>query len=133
MPKQSANANLSFKHTPVLAKAVLDSMQNMPPSFLHDGLMIDATLGGGGHSCLLLEAFSNLKIIGLDQDPNAINAARKRLEPFGSRVKLINTNFTDFTPNNEAVMVLADLGVSSPQLDVPERGFSFLNEGPLDM
>ncbi len=133
MPNQSSNANSSFKHTPVLAKAVLDSISQMPSSFLNGGLMIDATLGGGGHSFLLLEAFPSLQIIGLDQDPNAIAAATKRLAHFGSRVKLVNTNFANFTPPKQAILVLADLGVSSPQLDIPERGFSFLHEGPLDM
>ena len=98
-----------------------------------DGLLIDATLGGGGHSALLLERHPNLRLIGLDQDPTARAAAASRLAPFNERIQILGVNFADFTPQEPAVMVLADLGVSSPQLDVAERGFSFRLDGPLDM
>ena len=98
-----------------------------------DGLLIDATLGGGGHSALLLDRHPNLRLIGLDQDPTARAAAARRLAPFTERVQILGVNFADFTPQEPAVMVLADLGVSSPQLDVAERGFSFHLDGPLDM
>ena len=96
-------------------------------------VLIDCTLGGGGHSALLLEAHPRLRLIGLDQDPTARAAAAERLAPFGDRVKIVATNFADYSPVEPVVAVLADLGVSSPQLDVAERGFSFRQDGPLDM
>ena len=95
--------------------------------------LIDCTLGGGGHSALLLEAHPRLRLIGLDQDPTARAAAAERLAPFGDRVQIVATNFADYSPVEPVVAVLADLGVSSPQLDVAERGFSFRHDGPLDM
>ena len=99
----------------------------------HNGVLIDATLGGGGHSALLLEHPPGLRLIGLDQDPTARAAAAERLAPFGDRVLIEAANFADYVPSEPALMVLADLGVSSPQLDVAERGFSFRLDGPLDM
>jgi 16S rRNA (cytosine1402-N4)-methyltransferase len=115
---------------PVLADAVLDAARQIPRP---EGLLIDATLGGGGHSALLLEQHPGLRLIGLDQDATARAAAAERLASFGERVSIVATNFADFVPPEPAVMVLADLGVSSPQLDVAERGFSFRLDGPLDM
>ena len=97
------------------------------------GLLIDATLGGGGHSALLLERHPQLRLLGLDQDPAARAAAADRLAPFSDRIQIRAMNFADFTPEEPAVMVLLDLGVSSPQLDQAERGFSFRLDGPLDM
>lgn len=97
------------------------------------GLLIDCTLGGGGHSALLLEAHPSLRLVGLDQDPTARQAAAERLAPFGDRVRVVATNFADYQPEEPALAVMADLGVSSPQLDVAERGFSFRQDGPLDM
>ena len=120
----------SFSHVPVLADAVLAAAEQLPRS---EGLLIDATLGGGGHSALLLERHPGLRLIGLDQDPTARAAAAERLAPFGDRVTIVATNFADYQPPESALMVMADLGVSSPQLDVPERGFSFRLDGPLDM
>ena len=96
-------------------------------------VLIDCTLGGGGHSVLLQEAHPRLRLIGLDQDPTARAAAAERLAPFGDRVQIVATNFADYSPVEPVVAVLADLGVSSPQLDVAERGFSFRHDGPLDM
>ena len=119
-----------FSHVPVLADAVLDAARQIPRP---DGLLIDATLGGGGHSALLLEQHPGLRLIGLDQDATARAAAAERLAPFGDRVSIVATNFADYVPPEPAVMVLADLGVSSPQLDVAARGFSFRLDGPLDM
>jgi 16S rRNA (cytosine1402-N4)-methyltransferase len=118
-----------FDHIPVLAGLVLEAFAGLPA----EGLLIDATVGGGGHSALLLEAHPGLRLIGLDQDPTALEAARLRLAPFGDRATLVATNFACYTPPEQAFGVLADLGVSSPQLDVAERGFSFRADAPLDM
>ena len=119
-----------FSHVPVLADAVLEAAEQLPG---REGLLIDATLGGGGHSALLLERHPGLRLVGLDQDPTARAAAAERLAPFGDRVQIVASNFAEYKPAQPAVMVLADLGVSSPQLDVAERGFSFRLDGPLDM
>ena len=119
-----------FSHVPVLADAVVAAAEPLADA---TGVVIDATLGGGGHSALLLERHPGWRLIGLDQDPTARAAAAERLAPFGERVQIVATNFADFTPDEPALMVLADLGVSSPQLDVAARGFSFRLDGPLDM
>ena len=118
----------AFSHQPVLAEAVLAGFACLPA-----GLLIDCTLGGGGHSALLLQANPGLRLVGLDQDPSARAAAAERLAQFGDRATIVATNFADYVPIEPAVAVLADLGVSSPQLDVPARGFSFRLAGPLDM
>jgi len=119
-----------FEHVPVLAEPVLAAFAALPAK---TGLLIDCTLGGGGHSALLLEAHPQLRLVGLDQDPSARAAAAERLAPFGDRAVVVASNFADYRPSESAVAVLADLGVSSPQLDVAERGFSFRADGPLDM
>ena len=119
-----------FSHVSVLADAVLEAAEQLPRK---EGVLIDATLGGGGHSALLLERHPGLRLIGLDQDPTARAAADERLAPFGDRVQIVATNFADYEPDEPVLMVMADLGVSSPQLDVAERGFSFRLDGPLDM
>jgi 16S rRNA (cytosine1402-N4)-methyltransferase len=95
--------------------------------------LIDATLGGGGHSALLLEDHPQLELIGLDQDPTARAAAAERLAPWTERLRIVATNFAAYSPDVPVQGVLADLGVSSPQLDRPERGFSFRADGPIDM
>jgi 16S rRNA (cytosine1402-N4)-methyltransferase len=121
---------------PVLAEPVLTGFSDLGALLAarpEGGTLIDCTLGGGGHSALLLEAHPGLKLVGLDQDPTARQAAAERLEPFGDRVSIVATNFADYQPQEPALAVMADLGVSSPQLDVAERGFSFRQDGPLDM
>ena len=133
MPNQIAWNPQNFQHCPVMATEVKESIKKLPPELLNGGLMIDATLGGGGHCSLLLDEFPNLRVIGLDQDPNARFAAAKHLTHFGSRVQIVATNFSNFTPPQKAIFVLADLGVSSPQFDEAKRGFSFREDGPLDM
>ena len=119
-----------FEHVPVLAEPVLAAFAALPA---RGGLRIDCTLGGGGHSALLLEAHPQLRLVGLDQDPSARAAAAERLAPLGDRATIVATNFADYSPSEPALAVLADLGVSSPQLDVAQRGFSFRHDGPLDM
>ncbi|MCS5697666.1 16S rRNA (cytosine(1402)-N(4))-methyltransferase RsmH [Cyanobium sp. FGCU-52] len=126
----------SFEHVPVLADAVLEALAPLA-ALLADrpagGVLIDCTLGGGGHSALLLEAYPSLRLVGLDRDPSARAAAAANLAGFGDRVRIEATNFADHVPAEPALAVLADLGVSSPQLDGADRGFSFRADGPLDM
>jgi 16S rRNA (cytosine1402-N4)-methyltransferase len=129
-------ANLpGFDHVPVLAEPVLAGFAELAPLLAAQagGVLVDCTLGGGGHSALLLEAHPQLHLVGLDQDPMARAAAAERLAPFGERVTIVASNFAAYTPPGPVVAVLADLGVSSPQLDGAERGFSFRSDGPLDM
>ena len=104
-----------------------------------DGWVVDATLGGAGHSRAILDAHPGLGIIGLDQDDTAIDAATAALDGYGSRVLIRHVRFDRLAEVlaelnvREVSGVLFDLGVSSPQLDRGERGFSFRNDGPLDM
>jgi len=126
-----------FAHVPVLAEPVVAGFAALGALLAArpggGGTLIDCTLGGGGHSALLLQAHPGLRVVGLDQDPSARAAAAERLAPFGDRVSIVATNFATYVPSEPAVAVLADLGVSSPQLDGAERGFSFRLAGPLDM
>ena len=125
----------SFQHTPVLLSEVVTGLA--PRS---GGHYIDGTLGGGGHAAAILEASApGGRLLGIDTDPAALAAAAKRLASFGERVTLAHGNFRElarlarangFEP---ADGMLLDLGVSSHQLDTPERGFSFLTDAPLDM
>jgi 16S rRNA (cytosine1402-N4)-methyltransferase len=123
-------------HTPVLLKEVLEWLRIKP-----DGIYLDATTGAGGHSAAIAARLSSGKgrLISLDRDAQALQIARERLREFGSLVSFVHSPFSKIA---EAVHglgiakvdgVLADLGVSSMQLDRPERGFSFREAGPLDM
>ncbi|HYA62306.1 MAG TPA: 16S rRNA (cytosine(1402)-N(4))-methyltransferase RsmH [Candidatus Sulfotelmatobacter sp.] len=121
-------------HTPVLLEEVLEWLRIRP-----DGIYVDATLGAGGHSAAIAARLSSGRLISLDRDAQALQIAQGRLKEFASRVTLIRTEFSKIA---EAVHglgiakvdgVLADLGVSSMQLDLPGRGFSFREAGPLDM
>ena len=123
----------NFNHLPIMGEEILQSLKELPNEYTNKGLIIDSTLGGGGHSALLLEKYPRLHAIGIDQDPYARNAAAKKLIRFGKRVTIVASNFADFNPPEQAVVVLADLGVSSPQLDKAERGFSFRLNGQVDM
>jgi len=123
-----------FSHQSVLAAEVVEALAALPPAPLGGPpRLMDCTLGGGGHSALLLEAHPTLEVIGLDQDPAARAAAAERLAPWGERVRIVASNFAAYTPEGPVHGVLADLGVSSPQLDEGERGFSFRSDGPIDM
>ena len=101
------------------------------------GLFVDATVGAGGHAEALLDAGPRVRLLGLDRDPDALAAARVRLARFGERVALRQADFGDLdlvlSDDPAPAGVLADLGVSSMQLDRAERGFSFRRDGPLDM
>ncbi|HVE65081.1 MAG TPA: 16S rRNA (cytosine(1402)-N(4))-methyltransferase RsmH [Thermoanaerobaculia bacterium] len=119
-------------HTPVLVDEVL---RLLDPG--RGGFFVDATVGAGGHARALLEAGPQIDLLGLDRDPDALAIARARLAPFGDRVRLVPADFGDLgtvlegTPHPDAI--LADLGVSSMQLEEAARGFSFRRDGPLDM
>jgi 16S rRNA (cytosine1402-N4)-methyltransferase len=98
------------------------------------GTYLDATLGGGGHSSLIFGAMEDVNLVGLDQDAQALAAAAAVLAPWGDRARLLQTNFSTFNPQGELFDgILADLGVSSAQLDKADRGFSFRQAAPLDM
>lgn len=126
----------AFAHASVLLERVLEIFEDVPA-----GTVLDATLGGAGHAAALLEARPDLRILGLDQDPFALVAAQARLAPFGERAVVHRARFDRLAAVVAAagatvqpmVGVLFDLGVSSPQLDVAERGFSLHRSGPLDM
>ncbi len=124
----------AFAHLPVLADQVRQAFAALPAGAGEaPPRLIDATLGGGGHSALLLQDHPRLEVIGLDQDATARAAAADRLAPWAERLRIVATNFAGYSPAAPVQAVLADLGVSSPQLDRPERGFSFRAEGPIDM
>ena len=123
-----------FHHTPVLLDRIVELFRPVPP-----GVLVDATVGGGGHARALLESRPDLRLLGLDRDPDALAAAAVALAPFGDRVTLRRARFDSLASVMtdlqipQASGVLFDLGVSSPQLDRAERGFSYRNDGPLDM
>ena len=101
------------------------------------GFFVDATLGAGGHAAALLASGPRIRLLGIDRDPDALALARARLEPFGARAELVAADFGDLDSVLEGRPapdgLLADLGISSMQLDRPDRGFSFRRDGPLDM
>jgi len=130
---QTDLSDSSFNHKSVMTDEILCAIKNYPSLLDNQIKGIDATLGGGGHSYLLLKTYPNLKIIGLDQDPFARKSALIKLEEFESRIDIKATNFATFEPKEKVAFVIADLGVNSNQLDNPERGFSFQKDGPLDM
>ncbi len=98
------------------------------------GHYLDATVGGGGHSALILAVAPDVQVTAIDQDEQAIAAAQQALAAFNGRVQFQRGNFAAFQPGDQQFDgILADLGVSSAQFDIPERGFSFRLEAPLDM
>lgn len=118
-----------FFHIPVLSEAVLEGLQVRA-----GGQYLDATVGGAGHSLLILQAAPAVELVALDQDLQALVAAQARLSDFGDRVTYHHTNFARFDPGESRFDgILADIGVSSTQLDQSQRGFSFRQEAPLDM
>lgn len=124
----------AFEHVTVMLREVVQAIA--PRS---GGTYLDLTAGGGGHSAALLEAAAEARVFAIDRDPVAVAAASERLRPFGDRVQVVHASFTDvpFVLAAHGIAhvdgVVADLGVSSPQLDTPGRGMSFRQSGPLDM
>lgn len=125
---------MEFSHTSVLLQETIKELRIRP-----DGIYVDGTLGGGGHSSEIAKRLTGGRLIGIDQDDAAIGAAQKRLEPWSGRVTLVRDNYC----NMQAVLrelgiekvdgILLDLGVSSYQFDAAERGFSYRFDTPLDM
>jgi len=129
------NAGASVEHVPVMVREVVAALNVRP-----GGRYVDGTVGAGGHALAIIEAASpGGSVLGIDKDPEALDAARPRLEPYGDDVRLVEGDFAElgnicrehgFAPVHG---VLLDVGISSLQVDRAERGFSFLREGPLDM
>lgn len=126
---------MSYPHQSVLLNEIVDYFKSKT---IHD--FVDATLGAGGHAQAILSAHPEIQsFIGIDQDPIAIEIASKRLNPWKSKIQLQRGNFSqlsslmDKSKVQQADGIILDLGVSSMQLDLPEKGFSFSREGPLDM
>jgi len=121
-------------HKPVLLTECLEALAIRP-----DGIYIDGTLGRGGHAAEIARRLTTGRLIGIDQDETAIREAGEILAPFGDRVQLVHGNFRDFGDILDSLHIeqvdgmLFDLGVSSPQLDEGERGFSYMESAPLDM
>lgn len=126
---------MEFKHVSVLFDECMEGLNIKP-----DGIYVDGTLGGGGHSSGICERLGpNGTLIGIDRDQDALNAASKRLEKYNCNKIFVQSNYSDIASVLEELEIdeidgaLLDLGVSSFQLDNPERGFSYMNDAPLDM
>lgn len=126
---------MEFYHKPIMVEEVLTGL-----ALKENGVYFDATCGGAGHSFAILSALSSLRLIATDRDSDAIEAANKRLQPFEGRYRLFKSDYKNFEAvldeANETTLdgVLVDCGISSHQIDTPERGFSYLAEdAPLDM
>ena len=123
-----------FHHVSVLLQECIDGLNIKP-----DGIYVDGTLGGAGHSSQIAKRLTTGRLIGIDRDPVALEAAGKRLEPYRDRVTLVHSNFCEMAQVLQDLGIegvdgiLMDLGVSSPQLDDGERGFSYMVDAPLDM
>ena len=123
-----------FPHEPVMLAEIVQVFATVP-----SGWVLDATLGGAGHATALLEAHPHLRVLGLDRDADALAAAGRRLSAFGERAATAHVRFDHLDQAMDALSIdhlsgaLFDLGVSSPQLDRVERGFSYRHDAPLDM
>ncbi len=123
-----------FHHVSVLLEECIQALCIKP-----DGTYVDGTLGGAGHSSQIVQRLITGRLIGIDRDPKALKAASERLAPYSDRVTLVHSNFSrvdqvlDELGINGVDGILLDLGVSSPQLDEAERGFSYMADAPLDM
>ena len=126
----SFQESVNFEHYSVLSREIIAGLE-----ISSQGHYLDLTAGGGGHSMLILESQPEVRVTAVDQDEIAIAAVKKRLaDYFPERLQVWQGNFVDFEPEGNLYDgIIADLGVSSPQFDTPERGFSFRHEAPLDM
>lgn len=125
-----AQKSATFKHLSVLSRELIAGLDILPA-----GKYLDATVGGGGHSELILQQGQNVELIAIDRDQTAIATVQKKLgHYYPQQLKFWQGNFADYQPKNVLFDgIIADLGVSSPQLDIAERGFSFRHSAPLDM
>lgn len=134
LPRTGVVSNNMFTHEPVMLAEILDVF-----SGLSGGVFLDTTLGGAGHAHAVLEAHPNIELLGIDRDEHALAFARERLSVFSERVTLRHARFDRVaevltqTNTHSLAGVLFDLGVSSPQLDHADRGFSYRHDSPLDM
>ena len=125
---------MDFEHTSVLLHECIEALNIQP-----DGIYLDGTLGGAGHSSEIVKRLTTGRLIGVDRDRTALAAAEERLRPYLDRVTLVHSNFSEIRSILRELSVpgvdgmLFDLGVSSPQLDDAERGFSYMADAPLDM
>ena len=125
---------MEYTHKPVLLDECIDALNIRP-----DGIYVDGTLGRAGHSREIARRLTTGRLICIDRDQAAIDAAEERLAPWRERVTLVHGNFADLAEHLKERNIsgvdgmLFDLGVSSPQLDDPSRGFSYMNDAPLDM
>ena len=125
---------MEFVHQSVLLRPAVEALAIRP-----DGIYLDGTLGGAGHSYQIAARLTTGRLIGLDRDEAALAAARERLKPYTDRVTLVHSNFAQLSQVLDRLEIpavdgmLFDLGVSSPQLDDAERGFSYMHDAPLDM
>ena len=125
---------MEFQHKSVLLEECIEGLNIRP-----DGIYLDGTLGGAGHSSQIVQKLTTGRLIGVDRDTVALAAAGKRLEPWQDRVTLVHSNFKEIDKILDDLGIdkidgmLFDLGVSSPQLDDGERGFSYMADAPLDM
>ena len=125
---------MEFVHKSVLLEECIEGLNIKP-----DGIYLDGTLGGAGHSSRIADCLTTGRLIGVDRDTVALEAAGKRLEPWKDRVTLVHSNFKEIHQILDGLEIdkidgmLFDLGVSSPQLDDGERGFSYMADAPLDM
>ncbi len=123
-----------FHHVSVLLQECIDALNIKP-----DGIYVDGTLGGAGHSSQIAARLTTGRLIGIDRDPVALKAAGERLKPYADRVTLVHSNFCEIRKVLQDLQIegvdgiLLDLGVSSPQLDDGARGFSYMADAPLDM
>ena len=125
---------MSFHHVSVLLEECLEGLAIKP-----NGIYVDGTLGGAGHSSRIAQRLETGLLIGIDRDPVALKAASERLAPYAERVRVVHSNFSEVASVLENLGIrgvdgiLLDLGVSSPQLDDGQRGFSYMVDAPLDM
>ncbi len=132
-----------FVHMPVLCAEIVDTVSSAlcgsdgEVHSVETPLIIDGTVGGGGHSAALLERFEHAQLLGFDRDKDALNAAAAHLAPYAGRFRLVHDTFDNIAqhmePGRGADVILIDIGVSSHQLDAHGRGFSFRGDAPLDM
>lgn len=125
---------MEFRHTSVLLEESINALAIRP-----EGIYLDGTLGGAGHSSQIAKRLTTGLLIGVDRDPVALEAAKERLAPYSQRVRLVHSNFREINSILSSLQIaqvdgiLLDLGVSSPQLDDGSRGFSYMADAPLDM